>query len=118
MRIPDRCKIKCLILISLIGFMYLLSQVSYFFVSFDQPLTADEYINFLKDNGIDPKYHKVYVLRTALISFESIGGIDGMDTSKKIIEHTVFYTEPYAIRALFDKRVRSWRLAGPENPCD
>ncbi|MFZ5597571.1 MAG: hypothetical protein ACOY31_11235 [Bacillota bacterium] len=94
-------------IISMLGITYLMSPVSYFFVSYHQPHTPHEYVDFLKDNGIDPQYHKVYVLRSVLTSFEHIGQIDGMDMSGKMIEYTVFNTKPYAIKALFDKRVES-----------
>lgn len=105
-------------IVSMLGIAYLMSPLSYFFVSFHQPLTPAEYVDFLKENGIDPQYHRVYVLRSALTSFENIGRIDGMDMSGRMIKYTVFNTKPYAIKALFDKRVESWRFAGPENPCD
>jgi Trk K+ transport system NAD-binding subunit len=107
---------------------YILSPISYFTVTFNQPLTAQEYLKFLDDNGINPSKHSVYVLKNQIHSSNEINYLDFEPKEGAIISDTVFNTKLYALKALSDQRVQSWEFmkptqetsaghVGPDNRC-
>jgi hypothetical protein len=107
-----------LFILILLVVSYFLSPVSYFFVTFKQPMTTAQFIDYLDDNKINPAENDVFVLNCALSQPEGISKLDFIARKGNIITDAVFNTKPYAFKALFDSRVKRWYFSGPRHPYD
>lgn len=110
--------VAVLILGLLLILVCLSSPVSYFYVYFKEPMNSQEFLDYLSDNGINPRESKVYVLHSTLSQPEGINDLDGAAKGQKVIGDAVFNTRLYALKAVFDSRVKWRRLAGPRHPYD
>lgn len=106
------------VIVIVVFLSFIQSPISYLLISFNNSLTPEEYLDYLKDNGIDPNKHKVYVINSAIDDYEAIYNVDGIKKGKRNIADTVFNTKFYALKALSDSRVKEWKWTILNNPYD
>lgn len=96
---------------------FLLSEVSYLVVRFEEPMKPQQFMDYLAEHSIEPSKHSVN------IGGVQIGQPEGLIVEEFImrewdIKEVAFSPALQSLKTVFDSGVGEWEFEGPRHPYD